>query len=320
VCDDTPRDLTHPAGAWFRFRAATFERLATARASRHHRAGRSDGPRGSLEMTFRDVLVHLDSGSRAPERLELAIALARRHGARLTGLFAESAVLGQSLVGRRAPEAMAKAAQAARAAFEARASASGVAPRWWQVEPGEFADVVGAAVQCCRYVDVAVFGQQRGDDAPVPDGLVERVIAESGRPVVVVPSAGRYPDLGQRVLVAWTGSREAARALHDALPLLEQAKEVKVLSLQLPHSEVPGGLPSLDIAEHLRAHGVKATRERTILADLEAVDVVLNRAADDGADLTVIGAYGLKAGGLLKRGDTTRAILETMTTPVLLSS
>lgn len=271
-------------------------------------------------MTFKDVLVHLDSGPRASERLALALALARGQGARLTGLFAESAVLGQSLVGRRAPEAMAKAAQAARGAFEAQAEAAGVAPRWWQIEPGEFSDVVGATVQCCRYVDVAVFGQQRGDDAPVPDGLVERVIAECGRPVVVVPSVGRYPDVGRRVLVAWTGSREASRALHDALPLLEQAKDVKVLSLQLPNAEVPGGLPPLDVAEHLRAHGVKATYERTILADLEAVDVVLNRAADEGADLTVIGAYGLKAGGLLKRGDTTRAILETMTTPVLLSS
>jgi nucleotide-binding universal stress UspA family protein len=271
-------------------------------------------------MTFRDVLVHLDSGARAPERLELALAIARRHGARLTALFAESAILGQSLVGRRAPEAMARAAQAARTAFEARADAAGVPARWWQVEPGEHGDVVGAAVQCCRYVDLAVFGQQRGDDAPVPDGLVERVIAECGRPVVVVPSVGRYPDLGRRVLVAWTGSREAARALHDALPLLERAGEVTVLSLQLPRAEVAGGLPPLDIAEHLRAHGVKASYERAILGDLETVDVVLNRGADDGADLTVIGAYGLQGGGLLRRAETTRAILDTMTTPVLLSS
>jgi nucleotide-binding universal stress UspA family protein len=272
------------------------------------------------DMAFKDVLVHLDSGGRAAERLALAAGLARRLGARLTGLFAERAVLGQSLVGRRAPEAMAQAAEAARGAFEARAAAAGVAHRFWTIEPGEFAEVVGATVQCCRYVDVAVFGQQHGDDAPVPEGLVERVIAESGRPVLVVPSVGRYAEVGRRVLVAWTGSRESARALHDALPLLEGAKEVTVLSLQLPRSDVAGGLPSLDVAEHLRAHGVKATYDRTILGDLASVDVVLNRAADEGADLTVIGAFGLRGGGLRKRADTTRAILETMTTPVLLSS
>jgi len=271
-------------------------------------------------MAIKDLLVHLDSGARAAERLELAIGLARRHGARLTGLFAESAVLGQSLVGRRSPEAMAQAAQAARETFEARAAAAGVPPRWWPIEPGEFAVVVGATVQCCRYVDVAVFGQQHGDDAPVPDGLVERVIAECGRPVVVVPSVGHYAAVARRVLVAWPGSRESARALHDALPLLEGAKEVLVLSLQLPQADVAGGLPPLDVADHLRAHGVNATYDRTILGDLASADVVLNRASDDGADLTVIGAYGLQAGGLRKRADTTRAILETMTTPVLLST
>jgi nucleotide-binding universal stress UspA family protein len=271
-------------------------------------------------MALKDVLVHLDSGARAAERLGLAVELARRHAARLTGLFAESAQRGQSLVGRRSPEAMGQAEQGARAAFEARAAAAGVSSRWWAVEPGEFAQVVGATVQCCRYVDLAVLGQQRGDDAPVPDGLVERVVAESGRPALVVPSVGRYGEIGRRVLVAWTGSREATRALHDALPLLSGASEVVVLSLQLPRSDAAGGLPPLDVVEHLRAHGVAATYARAILGELASVDVVLNRAADEGADLTVLGAYGLQGGGLLKRGETTRAILETMTTPMLLSA
>jgi nucleotide-binding universal stress UspA family protein len=271
-------------------------------------------------MTFTDLLVHLDSGSRAAERLDLSIALARRHGARLTGLFAESGSLGQSLVGRRAPDSMANAAREARTRFEAKAAEAGVASRWWQVEPGEYADVVSAAVLCCRYVDLAVFGQQQGDDAPVPEGLVERVIADSGRPVLVVPSVGHYAEVGRRVLVAWTGSREAARTLHDALPILEQATEVKVLSLQLPTAAVPGGLPRVDVMEHLRAHGIEATYGRAILAEMGTVDVVLNSASDDGADLTVMGAYGLQGGPLSKRGGTTRAILETMTTPVLLAS
>jgi nucleotide-binding universal stress UspA family protein len=271
-------------------------------------------------MTLTDVLVHLDSGARAAARLDLSIALARRHGARLTGLFAESGSLGQSLVGRRAPESMAKAAGEARTRFEARAAAAGVASRWWQVEPGEYADVVSAVVLCCRYVDLAVFGQQQGDDAPVPEGLVERVIADSGRPVLVVPSVGNYADVGRRVLVAWTGSREAARTLHDALPFLERATEVKVLSLQLPTAGVPGGLPRVDVMEHLRAHGIEATYARAFLGDVETIDVVLNRASDEGADLTVMGAHGIQGGPFSKRTGTTRAILETMTTPVLLSS
>jgi nucleotide-binding universal stress UspA family protein len=269
---------------------------------------------------LKDVLVHIDSGSRAVERLDLSVALARRHGARLTGLFAESHVVGGSLVGRRDPENVARAAREARALLEAKAGAAGIATRFWEVELGEYADVVGSAVVCCRYVDLAVFGQQDGDDAPVPEGLVERVVAGCGRPVLVVPSAGHHAEVGRRVLVAWTGSREAARALNDALPILAQAESVTVLSVQLASDNpVPGGLPPVDVVAHLRAHGVAARYVQTLLGGLGAVDVVLNRASDEGADLVVLGAYGV-AGGVLRRGETTRVILETMTVPVLLSS
>jgi nucleotide-binding universal stress UspA family protein len=269
---------------------------------------------------LKDLLVHLDSGSRAAERLELAVGLARAHGALLTGLYAESHTVGASLVGQRDPENVARAAREARALLEERGAAAGVATRFWQVEVGEYADVVGAAVVCCRYVDLPVFGQQEGDDAPVPEGLVERVIAGSGRPVLVVPSAGHHPALGKHVLVAWTGSREAARALNDALPFLARAEKVTVLSLQVPNEAgVPGGIPPVDVVAHLAAHGIAARYVQTLLGGIGAVDVVLNRASDEGADLVVIGAYGV-GGGLLRRRETTRDILATMTLPVLLSS
>jgi nucleotide-binding universal stress UspA family protein len=270
-------------------------------------------------MAIKDLLVHLDSGSRAPERLDLAISLARRHRARVTGLFAESSVLGHSLVGRRAPESVEAAARETKALFDFRIAAARVPSRWWRVEVGEYADVVGATVVCCRYVDLAVFGQQQGDDSTVPEDVVERVIAESGRPVLVVPSFGRYPDAGRKVLVAWTGSRESARALHDALPLLAKAEEVTLLAVQLPAASARGGLPRVDVQEYLRAHEIDAKYERAVIHDLPAVDMVLNRASDLGADLTVMGAHGVQGGPLIKRETTARAVLKTMTTPMLLT-
>lgn len=171
-------------------------------------------------------------------------------------------------------------------------------------------------------MDLVLFGQQHGDDAPVPDGLVERAVAGAGRPILVVPSVGSYPDAGKRILVAWTGSREAARALHDALPFLERAERVTVLSLQRPtESASPGGLPPLDVTDHLKVHGVQAAYDHWVVGELAAVDAVLNRASDEGANLAVLGAYGLLGHGLLGgERTTTRAILETMTTPVLLSA
>ncbi len=274
-----------------------------------------------VAMDLKDLLVHLDSGPRAAERLGLAVTLARRHGARLTGLFAESKTLGSSLVGRRSPENVARAAAAARARLEAACGAAGVPSRFWPVEGAEDAEVIGAAVVCCRRVDLAILGQQHGDDAPVPDGLVEQVVAGAGRPVLVVPSIGSYPDAGRRVLVAWTGSREAARALHDALPLLERADRVTVLSLRLPaEGDAPSALPALDLPDHLKVHGVTADADHWLVGDLSAVDAILNRASDEGADLAIVGAYGLGPHGLLDAGSgTTRAVLETMTIPVLLS-
>jgi nucleotide-binding universal stress UspA family protein len=269
-------------------------------------------------MILKDLLVHLDSAPASAERLALSLSLARRHGARLTGLFAESRSLGASLVGRRAPDNLARAARDTRTLFEAKAAEAGVSSRWWQIEAGEYAEIVGGVVVCCRYVDLAIFGQQRGNDAPVPEGLVERVIADCGGPVLVIPSAGHYADVGRRVLVAWTASREAARSLRDALPLLESAEEVTVLSVQEPSDDLPrGGFPHVDVLDHLRAHGIEARYARAVVGELGAVDMILNRACDDAADLTVIGAYGIQ--GSLRRGETTRTILETMTTPVLLS-
>lgn len=269
-------------------------------------------------MDLKEILVHVDSGARVSDRLGLAVALARRHGARLTGLFAESATLGASLVGRRDPENVARAAAETRARFDA--AAAGLPSRFWQVSADEYADLVDAAVVCARHADLAILGQRAGDSAPVPEGLVEGVIAGCGRPVLVVPSAGRFADVGRRVVVAWTGSREATRALHDALPLLARAESVTLLSLQLPSGARGAGLPPVDVREILAARGIQARYEPWIVADLAAVDAVLNRAADDGADLTVIGAFGLVGGPLLKGSETTRAILETMTTPVLLSA
>ena len=272
-------------------------------------------------MPLKHLLVHMDSGPRAAERLALAVALARRHGARLTGLFAESGSLGASAVGQRDPENVARAMAEARAAFQARAGDAGLETDWWQIEQGDYASVVGWAVVCCRYVDLAVFGQHDPEhDSTLPTDMVEQVLLNSGRPVLVVPFVGRYGEVGRRVLVAWTGSREAARAVNDALPLMVGAEEVTVLALQQPsHGASAIPVPPVDIVVHLAAHGVHARYERVVIDELGAVDNVLNRAAESSADLTVMGGYGHYGFPFLQRSSTTRDILRTMTTPVLLS-
>jgi nucleotide-binding universal stress UspA family protein len=272
-------------------------------------------------MAIKHLLVHLDSSERTRERLSLAIGMASRHGARLTGLFAESGTLGGSAVGQRSPQNMARALEEARALFQDSAREAGLATDWWQLEQHDYGQLVGWTVVCCRYVDLALFGQHDPEhDAPLPTDMLEQVLVHSGRPMLVVPYVGKYPEVGKRVLVAWTGSRESARALNDAIPLMKSAEQVTVLSLQQPsHDEGKMPVPPVDVIAHLAAHGIAAEYERVIIEDLGAVDNVLNRAAESSADLTVMGGYHHYGFPLLQRSSTTRDILRTMTTPVLLS-
>lgn len=292
--------------------------MQTARPGRRY-PGCADAV-GSPGMSLKHLLVHVDSSARARQRLDLAITLARRFGAALTGLFSETPVLGSALVGVRTQDNLARARAEARAVFEARTAAAGLATQWWQVEGSEYGEVVGWTVLSCRYADLGIFAQHGEDGSRLPDDLVEQVLLESGRPVLVVPAIGQYPDVGKRVLVAWTGSRDSARALNDALPFLARAEEVRVVSFQLPGKGTTGGpAPHLDVVAHLRAHGVEARYEQMMVDEFGVADHLLNRAADWSADLTVVGGYSVGGFPFLARSNTTRELLRSMTTPVLLS-
>lgn len=270
-------------------------------------------------MTFKHLLVHLDGSPRTSERLDLAVTLARRHGARLTGLFAEATQAGPGIIDVRDPDTIDRDRAAARQRFEEATGAAGLVTDWWEVEGRDQAEVVGWTVVCCRYADLAIFGQLSEAVTTMPGGMIEQVLHDSGRPLLVVPSVGHYPDVGKRVLIAWTGSRESARAVNDALPLLSGATAVEVLAVQLPGTGSAGKVPPVDIVAHLAAHGVHATYERLVLDELRMVDHVLNRAADWTADLTVLGGYVQRGFPYLTRSNTTHEILRSMTTPVLLS-
>ncbi len=148
----------------------------------------------------------------------------------------------------------------------------------------------------------------------------EHVAFASGRPVLVVPYAGHFESVGGRVLIGWNATREAARAVNDAMPLLAIADAVTVLTID-PRAgpDAHGELPGADISLHLARHGVKADIERTVSADIPVGDVLLSRAADLGAELLVTGAYGHSRVRELLLGGATRALLRSMTVPVLMS-
>lgn len=273
-------------------------------------------------MAFKDILVHVDNSARCRARLEVAALLARAQDGHVIALNVRTRpVLPPFLTSQFGPEIEkvrnvfnAEAAQEARAFFDQLKPHYGVTAEWRDVD-GTLAENVGLHA---RYADVTVIGQSEEDDGDpaLPGALVLAV----GRPVLVVPYAGSFSTIGQRVIVAWNGSREATRAVHDALPVLRGAKLVHVIAVNptggmAGHGDVPGA----DICLHLSRHGVNAVCEHIKSDDLNVGEMLLSRAADEAADLIVMGAYGRSRLRELVLGGATRHILRHMTVPVLLS-
>jgi nucleotide-binding universal stress UspA family protein len=275
-------------------------------------------------MGLKDLLVHVDNDPACGARLDVAAALAAKHGAHLTGLHAmgwprlpgyvEAGLPSSFLEEER--RLLHERARQAEACFHERAHRLGLRGEW-RVDAG---DLVATMKLHARYADLAVVGQGLDlKDAPVDLGILpEELTLGVGRPVLVVPRYGVFETVGERVLIAWNGSREVTRAVHDAMPLLKVATKVTVLSIDPAHDPEPR-VPSADIALHLARHGIAAEADWTPGLDIAVGDVLLSRAADLGADLIVMGAYGHSRMREMVLGGATRHMLQRMTVPVLMS-
>jgi nucleotide-binding universal stress UspA family protein len=280
-------------------------------------------------MAFKDLLVHLDGSDHAMTRLDYAATLAARHGAHLVGLHAVEGGLPAGLTSdmggaslglllaqlRDAAEAE---ATRMRRAFEDRMRRDGLQGEWRQAM-----DMPAEAVALhARYADLAVLGQPEPGSAlaAANEMILEAVLFTAGRPVLMLPYAGRFTATPGTVLVGWNASKEAARAVHDALPLLQAAAQVRVLAVN-PRLGIGGHgkVPAADIALHLARHGVPATAQHATANEIRESDVLLNSAADLGAELLVMGAYGHSRLREMVLGGVTRSILGRMTLPVLLA-
>ena len=282
-------------------------------------------------MRMRDLLLVLDGSARDATRLETALELARTVGAHLTGLcplelllpadlgfalggYPEALAL-QSAVEQLQDQANARAAEI-EAVFRAGLSRAGVNGDW-RTAPGPVGPAIAVAA---RHADLTVIGQDDPDHRVPPAGrhMIEDVLLAAGRPLLLLPYAGRFPTIGRSVLIAWTPTREAARAVGDALGLIEPAAQVTVLTV----ARAGGGdaVPGAEIAAHLARHGLAVTAARSVSdGQIHEADMLLSYAADLGADLLVMGGYGHSRVRELTLGGVTRSVLRHMTLPVLMS-
>ena len=215
--------------------------------------------------------------------------------------------------------ALVKQNDAVQAAVEDASQKAGVEVEWRSVEAqGQL--VTDRIMEHGRYADLVVGLQDDPDHQDDTQyGVMERVMIEGGRPVLIVPYTGTAKSLASNVTVAWNGSREATRAVFDALPLLQKAETVTLLSVDKPRKGANDSLPGAELAATLARHGVRVTTQPIVLGDAPVHEEILSRLADNGSDLLVMGGYGHSRFREFVFGGVTHHVLESMTTAVLMS-
>ncbi|SAL57699.1 universal stress protein family protein [Caballeronia cordobensis] len=278
-------------------------------------------------MSYKTILVHLDTSVRAHPRLEAALQLARRFDAHVIGLFAvfepapRAFEVMAGTAGYYEQHAAMRSEQrgAIERLFHAEIKRAAVSGEW--VETHERAN--HAVPRYARCADLVIAGQDDPSDPEsyVGDHFPETVVLSSGRPVLLLPYTGFFSSIGQHPMIAWDGGREATRAVHDALPFLKGAERVSIVSIDTARGEARGDpIPGADIAACIARHGVKAeVLSAGITSDTSAGELLLSRAADLGADLVVMGGYGHARWQELVLGGATKTFLAAMTVPVLMS-
>lgn len=271
-------------------------------------------------MSLCSLLVHLDGFERSLARLKLAAEIARGHGARLTGLFAQTAAAHQvGLVADWPPADYKKAAGASRDAFAA--ATAGLDAEWRDLNRGNENEIIKLATDFARHFDLVILGQSR-DAGPVPSDFAEQLIVDSGRPTLILPYAGEFAHIGARPVFAWSDAPSSARGFADGMMLVAPGAEALVVSLSKPDDEQAFAYQKESLrlaAAHLAAHKIKAQAEQLPLSGIGLMDALLSRAADHGADLLALGGFGGGGYPLFSRGSGSRYMLRHMTLPVLLS-
>jgi nucleotide-binding universal stress UspA family protein len=286
-------------------------------------------------MALRELLVHVDDSTAALTRMRLAADLAQRHGARLSALYVSEisdhelrllrgAELGllpaQKLeeLQNRMADLNGEVATRLRAALDRLGDQYGLETEWRPVE-GPAQQVVP---QHARYADLAVVGHggPQADHEANGYSFAEVMLFTVGRPIILIPTSVSEGSLGRRLAIAWNSSRPAARAVADALPLVERADATTLITANARELERHGAPPAAMMADHLRRHGGAIN---AVLCDMphgSLGDALQAKALESQADLLVAGAYGHPRIWEKLLGGVTRDLLSRLTMPILMSS
>lgn len=255
-------------------------------------------------MAYKDILVYLDPTVETIERIRLAVALAKAHGARLIGVDVSSPAAGQE----------AETEEAVSRTFGDTTGGSGLTTVY---APGNKAGQAGNFTHCADLMIAP--GPESVAHATLRRGALDRALLESGAPMLMLPPEWTPGPVGDNIVIAWNGGREALRAVHDAMPLLERAKKVTLFAFSAQPSALRKSAETL--VDHLAAHGVMAEHisDWTNTGGLTAVEALFASLDTQDADLIVAGAFGHSRiyEGLF--GGVTLDLMHQQSLPVLMS-
>ncbi len=274
---------------------------------------------------YKDILVEVDDSENSGKRVDYAISLAKRFDAHLTGLYLIQGYTPPPEVGiylTREMEAQINKDETNRAKkahenFRALTEQHDVEFDT-RTDKGPAHDHARLLSLHGRYGDLVVIGQPAPDQASSSLDPGD-VVLSLGAPAVIVPHIGPPAATAEHVMIAWNASRESARAVRDAMPLLEKAKAVDVVCFKPAKERNHGDLPGADIGLHLSRHGIEVDVQILEGQGIDVGNALLSHAADKGTDCLVMGGYGHSRMREAVLGGATRTILQSMTVPVLMS-
>jgi nucleotide-binding universal stress UspA family protein len=274
---------------------------------------------------IKDIVVNLSVAESGGYAGDFAVSVASALDAHLTGIaFVYDPIVPIAATGYVPPEVIETqqrdneaAAKVASNRFNVAAGRAGITVELGKL-PASLASAGEQFGRIARRFDLAIVAQAEPEKDAVEELIAESTLFESGRPVIIVPYIQKAPLKLDRVMACWDGSRQATRAIADAMPLLERAGQVEltiVANERGKQDEIAGA----DMGQHLARHGLKVDVNRIAEGGIDVADALLSHAADASVDFIVMGGYGHSRLREFVLGGVTRSVLRTMTVPVLMS-
>ncbi len=278
-------------------------------------------------MAIKDLLVAYDSNESSISAAKFAARMAEKYGAAITGIHIYTQVKYESHVRHWIPEDVIKNVRDAAIGVEKSVADSftrtieetGFKGKMNWISSEGRPDTL--MPRYARYFDMLITGQFSNVDSSGGGSVSpEELLLRSGKPIIVVPQSFQAIPLKEEAAVAWDGSRSAARALTDAMQILETKNRLDVIRLiSSDEDEAKRVLPEHDLVAHLELHGINANLVQIKQGRQRAGQVILDHCQKTKPDVLVMGAYGRGKFGTLLFGSTAQYVLKHMTVPVLLS-